>query len=82
MRLIESKNNENFYVEAKIKACGCSAWSCYFPVDSTDTIEESESIIKDMIRQNKELGDKDLWQFRIMKRIEKHYVVKTIVGKK
>lgn len=79
MRIKEK--NENFYVEAKIKPYGCSAWSSYGCIDSADTIEESEAIIKNMIKQNKELGDKDLWQFRIMKRIEKHYIVKTIVEK-
>jgi hypothetical protein len=77
-KLVEK--NENYYVESKIKPFGCCVWGSYGPLDSTETEDEAMSIIEKIKTKNKELCDKDSWKFRIMKRVEEHYVVKTIVG--
>jgi len=74
------EKDENYYVEAKIKDPGFKKWGEWLPLNSSETLEESEACVKDFISQNKELGDKCLWKYRIMKRVEKHYIVKTIIG--
>lgn len=76
-----AKKVENYYVEVKMKLCGQTRWGEYLPIDSADSVEECEAFIEDFIKQNKEQEDLTLWKFRIMKRIEKHYAIKTVAGK-
>ena len=73
MKLI--KRRSNYYVETKIKPYQCSKWGGFSPIDSSSTIKKARKIIQTIKKDIKLQGDKDLWKFRIMKRVEEDYIV-------